>query len=80
MKICQTCSSEIQDTFNFCPNCGSDLGKPLVCKKCQYENEPNSKFCQECGNALFERFNKQEIKPKQSKSAILKSPSHQIME
>lgn len=67
MKICQNCSSEIEDSFSFCPNCGSDFGKPIICKNCNYENEPNSKFCQECGNALFEKFNKKEIKPKEAK-------------
>ena len=74
MKICQTCSREIQDTFNFCPNCGSDLGRPIVCNDCHYENEPNSKFCQECGNALFERFNKKEIKSKPTKNINTEIP------
>jgi RNA polymerase subunit RPABC4/transcription elongation factor Spt4 len=74
MKICQNCSSEIQDTFNFCPICGSDLGKPITCKNCHYENEPNSKFCQECGIALFEKFTKKEIKPKEPKIRNIEIP------
>jgi hypothetical protein len=64
MKTCQNCSAEIQDTFNFCPNCGSDLGKPIDCPKCKYPNEPNSKFCQECGISLFEKYKPKEIKTK----------------
>jgi hypothetical protein len=56
MRICQACSTEISDHFNFCPNCGTDLGKPIKCKKCGYSNEPNSKFCQECGTALFDKY------------------------
>lgn len=74
MKICQICSSEIQDSFNFCPTCGSDLDKPIVCKNCNYPNEPNSKFCQECGVSLFEKFKKKEPKIKEEKVEIIELP------
>jgi hypothetical protein len=74
MKICPNCSNEIQDSFNFCPKCGSDLGKPIVCSNCNYPNEPNSKFCQECGEPLFERFKKKEMKPKETKTEIVEIP------
>ncbi len=58
MKVCPNCEFEVQDNFNFCPNCGNDLGKPIICWECNYANEPNSKFCQECGSPLFEKFKK----------------------
>lgn len=76
MKTCQNCSNEIQDTFNFCPNCGSDLENPIVCKNCNYSNEPNSKFCQECGSALFERYKKKdsEVKEKSIKPEVYDVP------
>lgn len=74
MKICQNCSSEIQDSFNFYPTCGADLGKPIICKKCNYANEPSSKFCQECGDPLFEKFKKKESKPKTEKFDIVEIP------
>ena len=74
MKICQNCTAEIQDSFNFCPSCGSDLGKPIICKKCSYANEPNSKFCQECGDPLFEKFKKKETKSDPVKVEMLDIP------
>ena len=74
MKTCQNCASEIQDTFNFCPNCGTDLGKPIICKNCSYSNEPNSKFCQECGEALFEKYKQKEKKSREPKLEITEIP------
>jgi hypothetical protein len=74
MKICQNCSIEVQDNFNFCPTCGSDLGKPFICRLCNYPNEPNSKFCQECGEPLFEKVKKRESKPKEDKSNLVELP------
>jgi RNA polymerase subunit RPABC4/transcription elongation factor Spt4 len=74
MKICQNCSSEIQDSFNFCPICGSDLGKPIICKNCSYANEPNSKFCQECGDPLFDKFKIKETKSRPEKFNIVDIP------
>lgn len=74
MKICQNCSSEIQDSFKFCPNCGSDLGKTIICKKCSYANGPNSKYCQECGDPLFEKFKKKEAKFRSKKFDIVDVP------
>jgi RNA polymerase subunit RPABC4/transcription elongation factor Spt4 len=74
MKTCQNCSTEIQDSFNFCPTCGSDLGKPIICKNCSYANESNSKFCQECGDPLFEKFKKKESKPRAEKIEIVDIP------
>jgi len=67
MKICPNCSGEIQDTFNFCPICGNDLGRPIICSKCNYPNEPNSKFCQECGEPLFSKLKAQ---PQQKKEKV----------
>jgi len=75
MKTCQNCSTEIQDHFNFCPNCGTDLGKPVICKKCSYLNEPNSKYCQECGTALFEKYKVSEPKSKKIEEIKIEIPS-----
>lgn len=74
MKNCSSCSTEIQDTFNFCPNCGNDLGKPILCKNCNYPNEANSKFCQECGDALFEKFKRAENEIQEEKFDITTIP------
>ena len=76
MKICQDCSTEVQETFNFCPNCGGGLDKPLVCKNCNYENEPNSKFCQDCGDHLFEKYKRKntEVREKSIKPEIIDTP------
>lgn len=71
MKTCSTCSTEIQDSFNFCPNCGSDLDRPIVCNKCNYINESNSKFCQECGSPLFEKFKKIHTQTKVANVAVI---------
>ena len=78
MKTCQTCSSEIQDSYNFCPNCGSDLGKPIICKQCNYPNESNSKFCQDCGLPLFEKFKSKEKKSKETENIIIEIPEPPI--
>ena len=51
MKNCYKCQSEIQESFKFCPNCGSNQTE-LACPSCKYKNEPNSKFCQQCGSNL----------------------------
>ena len=53
MKNCYKCDSEIEESFKFCPNCGSNQTE-LACPNCKYKNEPNSKFCQECGTNLKE--------------------------
>ncbi|MES2372473.1 MAG: zinc ribbon domain-containing protein [Bacteroidota bacterium] len=74
MKTCLNCSTEVQDVFNFCPNCGSDLGKPITCKNCSYPNEPNSKFCQECGDALFDKYEKKGAKIREEKLEISSLP------
>ena len=75
MKICQNCSTEIQDSFNFCPTCSSvSFGKPNICKNCNYSNQPNSKFCQECGEALFEKFKKKASNSKTEKPELVEVP------
>jgi RNA polymerase subunit RPABC4/transcription elongation factor Spt4 len=75
MKTCQSCLSEIQDTFNFCPNCGSDLGKPIICKKCSYLNESNSKYCQECGDPLFQKYASKISRSKSENVSIVDIPA-----
>ena len=62
MKNCYKCKSEIEESFKFCPNCGSNQSE-LACPSCKYKNEPNSKFCQECGSNLKEN-KKPKAKPK----------------
>ena len=46
-KICSSCGFEVDDKFNFCPNCGSKI----------IYNEPQSekyKFCPKCGSKIKE--------------------------
>lgn len=51
-EACLSCDFAIQESFRFCPGCGTELGRPVRCADCSYDNEPNSKFCQECGASL----------------------------
>ena len=62
MKNCYKCDNEIEESFKFCPNCGSNQTE-IKCPSCNYKNEPNSKFCQECGTQISGK-SKQKAKPK----------------
>lgn len=53
MKKCYSCETEINETFNFCPNCGVNLSEKK-CSNCGTLNVVSSKFCKECGLNLIE--------------------------
>lgn len=59
MANCYKCQTEIEESFKFCPYCGSNQ-QEITCSKCKYNNEPNSKFCQECGENLVRSKTKKE--------------------
>lgn len=60
MKNCYKCQSEIEESFKFCPHCGSNQ-QEFKCPSCKYKNEPNSKFCQECGTQLIGKPKSQKL-------------------
>jgi len=56
MKNCHKCEYEIQESYKFCPNCGTNqTGK--YCPNCKTQNELHSKFCCECGTELNDKLN-----------------------
>ncbi len=65
MRFCSFCNIEIEEQFNFCPNCGASLEEKkesesfeafkveqLICNSCGEENEVGSSFCVSCGANL----------------------------
>ncbi|WP_303620619.1 zinc ribbon domain-containing protein [Hungatella hathewayi] len=47
---CPNCKADIEDSSNFCPECGLKL--PVYCHECGRQVEENERFCTECGALL----------------------------
>lgn len=66
MVKCNRCGLDIDDSFDICPNCGSELletddeKSPMktvaggVCSECGFEISDDCDFCPNCGNKLNE--------------------------
>ena len=48
---CSNCGISSQDSFAFCPHCGTKKPEPMACPKCGYETGLY-KFCPNCGTEL----------------------------
>lgn len=50
--ICLKCNTEVSDTANFCPNCGSAIPKEKRCPHCNSVVSDDANFCGNCGSKL----------------------------
>ena len=55
---CPECGFELNESFKFCPNCGSKVEIPQnqvnFCTECGAKIMDGAKFCHECGNSIAE--------------------------
>jgi uncharacterized membrane protein YvbJ len=69
MAICTNCRSDILDSYEYCPKCGSQINKntAIYCSRCGAQNLNDSGFCQKCGSMLSDRqAAPQPVKPQTS--------------
>lgn len=54
MVKCSNCGFEIEDSVEFCPNCGTKVKKEteLTCDSCGNILNANATFCPKCGNEV----------------------------
>lgn len=53
-RKCSKCNADIDDTAQFCPNCGMkcETSKDWICDDCQAENSAEANFCKQCGKSI----------------------------
>ena len=54
MVKCSNCGNEVEETADFCPDCGTKIANsPQIekkfCEKCGTENSKDADFCSSCG-------------------------------
>jgi len=50
---CQKCQQPLQQSFRFCPYCGSQVINNSICPACQFKVEPDWVACPSCGSSLI---------------------------
>lgn len=53
-RKCSKCNATIDNTAQFCPNCGVKCAtrKDWICDDCQAENSAEANFCKQCGKSI----------------------------
>ena len=74
MPICTGCSVRFDETFRFCPQCGTakpvdtGLGQVefVICSSCGHHNHPTFKICQKCNLQIVQKCRQCRTKNNQS--------------
>lgn len=64
IRKCPKCNADIDETAQFCPNCGMkcEIKKDWICANCQAENSAEANFCKQCGKSITDSTGKGKFK------------------